>query len=461
VTARRSSPRYNSNNANKSRANLQAVGDRHPVTWTTGEFFPDGTCIELLRDPKSGRATLLSYDGENSTIAPRIKTHGRVYAPAVIDPPILCALALPSRCCPYGSTRKLFTEISELISRTTRLPDGIVAQITFFVFATWFADRLPLAPLLWIVAPPTASTVPLLQLLGLVCRRALLVTGLTTTGLRSLPLQLRPTIVTEVATVTRGLIAALRASNRQGTYLAAGKKVLDISCARVIFADQPLRTAASAGFPLEIALAPSCDYVPVMDLAEAERIAANFRPKLLMYRLVNYNKLTAPILDYSELTAPTQQLAHSLAACIVGDDELQSQIARLLQPRDREIQVDRAALLESIVLEALLAACHDGQSATFPMAELTQSVNTILAGRGETLQISPEIAGWKLRALGLRTEFISGGRKGLALHPETCETVHALAAAYGVRTLRQGPSCRLCPRCAGLEIPPKRDGGEL
>ena len=421
------------------------------MTRTTGELFPDGASIELLRDSQSGGPTLLFYDGEKPTIAPWIKAHGHIYAPADIDPSVLRALTLPSTCSPYGTTRELFKEIFDLISRVTCLSDGIVTQIACFVFATWLADCLPLAPLLWVIAPPTAPSGALLQLLGLLSRRAILVTELTAAGLRTLSRELRPTILTEVVKPTRAFVKVLRTSSRQGTYMAAGDRVIDVSCGKIIFANEPLRDSASAGYPLEIALSPTRDYLPPMDPADAERIAAEFQAKLLLYRIVNHSKVAAQTLNLSELTPPTQELAHSLAACIVDDDELQSQIVPLLRPRDREIQVDRAAMLESIVLEALLSACHEKLPSALPIVGLTQRVNTILAGRGETLEISPENVGWKLRALGLRTEFITGGRKGLALHSETRATIHRLAAAYGVRTLRQLPANN-CSDCAALEM---------
>ncbi|MFZ0637560.1 MAG: hypothetical protein WA755_14565 [Candidatus Acidiferrales bacterium] len=429
------------------------------MTQTTGELFHDGTCLELLRDPESGGATLIFYDGEKSTIAPWIKTHDRIYTPPDMDSSILRAVTLPSSCSQFGSTRELFTEIFTLISRTTRQANNVVAELAFFVFATWCADRLPLAPLLWIVAPPTTSSGPLLQLLGLLCRRALLVTEPNLAALRSAALQMKPTILTEVAIATRAFTRTIRASNRRGTYMVAGEKVLDLSCARVVFAAEPLREPASAGFPLEIAMAPTRDYVPVMEMAEAERIAEDLQAKLLMYRLKNGNKVAPPNLNLGELTAPMQEIAHTLAACIVGDEDLQAQIVPLLRPRDREIEVDRAAMLEAIVLEALLAACHEKLPGALPIVGLTQRVNTILAGRGETSEVSPEKVGWKLRALGLHTESVTGGRKGIALHSETRAMIHRLAAAYGVRTLREHP-VNNCPHCAELEMPRNRGTDE-
>lgn len=406
----------------------------------------DDEIVELIRGAGAAMQTqLLIWDCKRARVSRLL--------PMRLEPTLALALRLPADAKPYGSTRELFTQIWELISRTTRLPNEIVAQISFFVFATWFADYLPQAPLMWIVAQPTTSTDSLAQVLGLLCRHSLRVHELTLGGLRALPALLKPTILTEASHATGALIRTIRASNRRCAYTIAGEKVLDLSCAKIIFGDQPLRDPASLGFPLEIALAPTREYLPMMDSADAERIAAEFQAKLLTYRLFNLDKVTAPTLDLSELTAPTRELAQNFAACIVGDQELQSQLIPLLRPRDREIQVDRAALLEAIVLEALLAACHDGHAGSLPVTYISQMINSILAGRGTTQEISPEIVGWKLRALGLRTEFISGGRKGLAFHPEIRATIHRLAAAYGVRTLQQGSVKNGCPECAALGAP--------
>jgi hypothetical protein len=94
-------------------------------------------------------------------------------------------MRLPSRIAKYGSTRKLFTEISSLISRTTQAGGGVVLPLTFSVFATWLADSLPVAPFAWIVTPPTTTGAPLGQLLGLLCRRAFVVSDISSATTRS------------------------------------------------------------------------------------------------------------------------------------------------------------------------------------------------------------------------------------------------------------------------------------
>ena len=303
---------------------------------------------------------------------------------------------------------------------------------------------------MWIVTPPTTTAAPLGQLLGLLCRRAFVVSDISSVRLQSLPMDLQPTLLTEVFQPTRRVLNLLRASTRHGAFVAAGGKAMDAFCAKIVFAPEPLRDPASAGFPLELVLPPAREYVPSISASEAERIATEYQAKLLRYRLLNRAKVRAPTFDMNQFTVPMQELAYSLAASITDDDELQSKIVPFLKPLDREIRADRASLLQAIVLEVLLARCHSANDKDFPVTELTGYVNTVLRGRGDMLEVSPETVGWTLRALGLHTGFITGGKKGLLLLHDVCEKIHDLAAAYGVRMLRELPAKTDCPLCEAM-----------
>ena len=228
---------------------------------------------------------------------------------------------------------------------------------------------------------------------------------------------------------------------------------MDTFCARIVFAPEPLRDPASAGFPLELVLPPTREYVPPISASEAERIATEYQAKLLRYRLLNRAKVRAPTFDMKQFTVPMQELAYSLAASITDDDKLQSEIVPFLKPLDHEILVDRESLLQAIVLEVLLAQCHSTNDKDFPVTEMTGYVNTVLRGRGDMREVSPETVGWTLRALGLHTGFITGGKKGLSLLNDVREKIHDLAAAYGVRTLRELPAKPDCPLCKALALP--------
>ena len=422
-----------------------------PVVRTSDKVFPDGSLLELIRIP-GGELNLLFWDGKSAKTVGQFVRQGETFAPLRIDPTILRWLQLPSNIREYGSTRKLFTEISALISRT-QVDDGLAKALSFCVFATWMSDYLPEAPFLWIVATPMSAVGPLLQVLHLLCRRSLVVSDISAARFRFLPADLRPTLVMEVDVQSRQVLNFLRASKRHRALIAADGKAVDAFGARIVFAREPLRDPAIAGFPLELVLPPTRKYIPLMSSLEAERFAAEFQGKLLRYRLLNWAKVRTPAFDLNQFTVPMQETAHSLAASIVDDEKLQSQIVPLLQTLDREIRVDRASLLPAIVLEALLARCHSTTGKYFPVTDLTGDVNTILRGRGKMLEVSPEEIGWTLRALGLHTDFITGGRKGLVLLNDVRKRIHDLAAAYGVRTLRELPAKIDCPLCAALGLP--------
>ncbi len=438
----------------------QKVSDHHadrPVVQTGGQAFSDGSVLELIQGPNC-ELNLLSWDGESAKTAGQFVRGDETFVPLRVDPAILRAMRFPRNIAKYGSTRKLFTEISGLISQATQAGDGVVLPLTFSVFATWLADGLPVAPFVWIVTPPTTTAAPLGHLLGLLCRRAFVVSDISSAGFHSLPIDLQPTLLTEIFQPTRRALNLLRASTRRGAFVAAGGGTMDAFCAKIVFAPEPLRDPASAGFPLELVLPPTREYVPPISASEAERIATEYQAKLLRYRLLNRAKVRAPTFDLNQFTVPMQELAYSLSASIADDDKLQSEIVPFLKPLDREIRVDRASLLEAIVLEALLARCHSTIGKDLPVAELTGDVNTVLRGRGDMREVSPETVGWTLRTLSFHTRFITGGKKGLSLRNDVAKKVHDLAAAYGVRTLRELPEKPGCPLCEALALRQNANG---
>ncbi len=427
------------------------------VVRTSGQAFPDGLISELVRS-SSGEVELLIWDGKSAQITGQFVRDGKIFVPLRLDPTILRSLQLPSKTLEYGSTRKLFTEIFGLISRATQGANSLSELLTLVVFATWRSKSLPLAPYVWIVTPPTTNWAPVAQLLKLLCRRALMVHEISLRGLRVLPMELQPTLLTEVFEPTRRMLHLLRASTRRGALIEAGGKAVDAGCPIIVFAPEPLRDPASAGFPLELVLPPTREYIPPMDPSEAERIASKYQPMLLYYQLLNSTVRRAPTFDVSQFTVAMQQLAYSLAASIVDDDELQARIVPLLKPLDSEIQVRYTSFLPAIVSEVLLSRCHTTTGNNFPVTDMTVDVNTVLRGRGEELQVSPEAVGWTLRGLGLHTDFTSGGRKALVLSSGARGRVHQLAAAYGVRTLRELPEKIKCQLCAELKLPWRTTG---
>jgi len=107
--------------------------------------------------------------------------------------------------------------------------------------------------------------------------------------------------------------------------------------------------------------------------------------------------------------------------------------------------MERSAGLESVILEALVCCCHEGGRSTVRGAELAEISNAVLARRGESLRISPETVGRRLKSLGFRTEPIGSAGNGLWLLGPVRATAHKLAREYEV----QQDAMNGCTYCSG------------
>jgi hypothetical protein len=121
-------------------------------------------------------------------------------------------------------------------------------------------------------------------------------------------------------------------------------------------------------------------------------ITAEFQAKLLQYRLENLSRIRTADIEVSELAAPLQDVARTIASAVVGDQELQRGIVQFLRGREPDGYLDSSTELGSAVLEALLFCCHSSRSQVL-CGELADVVNTIWEKRGEGRVTTPGSAG--------------------------------------------------------------------
>lgn len=402
---------------------------------TTFEVLPNGLVLDLVRGARDGQIKigLLGRNGEQFRIASIANVDGKEYVPAEGDATILGALRFPTGAVPYGSARELFDEIAKLIALYNDLPERFLLQVVYFIFGTWFADRLPIAPFLSVAASAMAPRGVLLQLLELLCRRSLLLTAENPAGLWTLPMNWRPTLLLDAAELSVPVRKFLRASQNQGVRFPRNGQALDLYCAKVVCSPEPLRDASLANLALQISLAPARRELPALSEEASRRIADEFQAKLLRYRIEKYSHVSLPDFDVAGLTVPTQSLARTLASCIVDDAQLQAGLLPLLRQQDQEFHVERSAGLEAVILEALLHCCHEEGRSNLRAGELAEVSNTILAKRGESLRISAETVGRRLKSLGFPTEPIGSRGNGLWLLGEVRARIHKSALEYGVQ----------------------------
>lgn len=417
-------------------------------TPTAGEVLSNGVLLDLVRDPNTRVVGVLVWTGTKAKVGTEVKFARKTYIPANVDPTVLAALQLPSNCpLPAPQTRELFDDVCNQLAQFTTLPERPLRQVAYFIFATWLADRIPCAPFLWAAAPSATDGSEFLQLLALFCRRSLLLSADSTAGLWTLPMYLRPTLLLDGAELTSPMQKFLHASNSKGIHCVKRGQALDLYCAKAICSPDSLRDPALANFAVQISLPPNRVQLPTLTPEVREAIANTFQGKLLGYRLAHLQQVVMPDMDVQGLTLATRGLARSLAACILGDEKLQSEVVPLLCDQDRETTDERSAGLESVILEALLHSCHEEDRLTVRVGELAEAANTILSRRGQRFQVSPETVGWKLRYLRFRTEPIGRGGKGLWLWDDVRRRIHSQAGEYRVPMDPHG-TLQGCPHCS-------------
>jgi hypothetical protein len=424
----------------KGRVQAQTASERRQdLTVTAGQVFPNGSLLEIVRDPSDPeRPALLHWDGKQPTVAPEIAISGRRYVPPEIDRSIWRRLRLPSGVLPYGSTTELFKAVCGLIIQYSGLDPEYAALLTYFVFSSFFSDCLQTAPCLVLQGCAGAEAIALLRQLHWFCRHPVL---LTDAGL-NVPEYLRPTrLICQPHASADRYLAALQLP---GFALSHHGSLHEISSATAIYVGDADLRSPFVDSCLSIPVAPSRQLVSCFDEQREAAVIEAVQNKLLRYRLDHYRRVKTGDFDVAGFSGSIRALARTLGACIVDAAALQASLVAQLQGHDQGVRLDQVSKIHSILVEALLVCCHERRPAVH-VGEIAEVANDILSRYAETLQLSAREVGGKLRALGFRTTRLDSGGRGLYLLGENCKRVHELANAYAAPSLEQGlPGCPNC-----------------
>jgi hypothetical protein len=443
---------------------LSAVGIANPYAApakspkciaTAGEIFPDAT-IDLVADASdSYRLNLLHWDGSSATVAPRIE-HGRAtYEPIALEPSLVNAVQWPKNPLEYGSTIDLFGNVLGLITRHAEIQDASARLVAYFVFSTWFPDRLSLAPCLAIVGPGDSEGIQLLRLLRCLCRRSMLLAEASQSSLLSLPLQLSPTLLMNRPMLSRPLRSFLSTSNRRGLGTVKRGKVLEVCCPKAVYFGMDEIPQDIASITMQIPLSSATAPKNVLEDGALNKITAELQGKMLAYRLANYSRIRVALIPGMNFTHQTREIAMNLAACIVDDVELAGRVVPLLREQDDHVREQPDRKLEEAILGAVLACLHEKKSDRVQVKEIAALANALLRTQGEIVEYRPEEVGHRLDGFSLgRTRQNEG--MFLLLSRDTSRLVHRLALGYGVswdaNYLPDCPDCKLLRSRASLAL---------
>jgi hypothetical protein len=354
----------------------------------------------------------------------------------------------PSPIRPDGDPGELHTQIKRMIAGRTRLPDSVSTLVAFWAISTWFQDAFTVFPCL-VISGPAHEAMVLLGILRDLCRTPTLLAGLKRgdfkelTGYRTLLIS-EPNLDNRTAALLGNLTNRHFLLIEQGSYLScAGSRAIyigeDITIKRI-----------QHSLYIDVTTPPHVDFtIPSQSWPET---IGSLRNRLVEYRDRNLSKVSSLEFNPCGLSLEAHAMANALGSCIVDAPQLQAELVALLRPQNQQQIADRSDSVEALVAGAALALCHQDKDEIY-VKEITSEVNRLLVARGETMQLTPEKAGHKLKKVGLFTRRLSQAGNGLTLDQATRIRIHEVARAFlGEDFLPETENlhCQLCLQTKGF-----------
>lgn len=330
-----------------------------PAIETYGEVLPN-LLIEAIVDPEHpDHLCLQAWNGRRSTAAPWVSYQGRTYVAGVISAGLPQAVRFPPASRPFGSVAGLVSSMREVFSRYADPSAEVASVLTAFSLASWFADCLPLAPILCLVGPQSEVSL-VLRLLGCTCRRPVLLGDVDIAALATLP-QLGATLLVNQRGFGRSITRVLQASYNRHFRIARGKRVLDLCGAKAFSAD----AGSMTGPGIELCISPSSQPLPLLTEAAEEEIAADLQPRLLRYRMVYHRRVRTAKVDCEKFFPMTREEAYSWLAPLCDCTNLQETISNYLAEMSKEAAGHRFTDLRCVVAEGALSFCMSATRESF------------------------------------------------------------------------------------------------
>ena len=434
------------NNGNGDNLSEKAKGSANRDTATTitrpvatiGEFFADGSMIELIGGESDGNLRLLLWDGANETIGPLIEYGGVKYEPAQFPRSLLREWTLPTQSRPHGTTRELLAGICKLIEDFAGLPARSASLVGRFVLCSWLVEAVQVVPALVLVGPDMARGNRLVALMHCLCRHGLRMTGLTPAGLRSLPSGAGITMLISQPTIGDKLERMLQEASRRDQKIPYRGGLLDLFGVQVIHAESiPFRESLSLR-TIQIPMIPGGEQLPAFDPDIQRRVTADFQAKLLSFRRAKLSAACKLQFDSSRFCFAMRELATSIAAATPDDAELQAEVFDLLRDEDEQIRAGKWVESSAVAVESVLVACRESPGGVIYVGELATIAEEIMRRRGENITMDPGVFGKRLKLLGFKTEPRDAKGMKVRLTEDVCRRALQLAHDLGIPGVDSG-----------------------
>jgi hypothetical protein len=309
------------------------------------------------------------------------------------------------------------------IRAQTDLPQGISSLIAFWVISTWFQDALTVLPCL-VISGVAHDAMVVLRILNVFCRKPVLVAEFRKGDLDTLNWGCETQLISEPNLDNRKAALLGNLTNR-GFRIVADGRALDCAKSRAIYVgEDPAIKRIQHSIVVNITPTNAEPPTPTQRLQAAIDRLPSY---LSEYREKNLGYVRRTAFNPSGLTSETAAIAKALGSCIAP--ELQEKLVGLLKAQDQQHLSQRSDTAEAVVVEAALALSRQERQHLY-VREIAVEANRLLEGRGESLKLSPEKVGHKLRKLGLPTCRLTKTGNGLILDKTTVAGIERVAAVY-------------------------------
>src|SRR3984893_13815170 len=335
-----------------------------------GAIFPKLTIESILDPDYPNQLRLHTWDRRKYATGPSILHGGHTYRPASIGSGLAQNVRFPAASKPFGSTPKLCASMLEFLSRFAQLLPDAAALVVAFALASWFADCVPVAPLLYLLGPDNEATL-LLRLLGCLCRRPILLSDIDIAALRTLPSRLDATLLINQRSLARHVTRVLLASNNRHFRMARGSGELHAYGAKAFSANLEFVN----GNGVRVSLSPAQNPLTTLTDADEKEMANEFQSMLLRYRMVNHQRVGDAQLDTRDFVPAMREEVRTWLAPICDCPDLQKSVRRSLLQQSRDAEGDRLSDDRCMVAEAALFFCHKPDTGHYFIRDLAERVN--------------------------------------------------------------------------------------
>ena len=399
--------------------------------------------VELIRNMKDGFINARRCEVTDGTITLTATPQDRNLPIALYK-----SLRLPTGFKKCDSGREMFDRIRTLIQHHAMLSERQSRLVAYWSMACWFADFLPFMPTLVITGPVLAADA-LLRILQCVCRRPVLLAGISPASLRAITSNdVMPTLLIRTSQLNKAMVALLEASNQPGYFVSSGKDVWQFYGAKCIYVTGDGNPQIVGGRSIHVrAGRKGSELGRLLPTKEAVQDLQN---QMLFYRLVAHDDVASSTFRVTGFLPELCAMVQVLGAPLEGETELQKGIIELLRELNEQVRADCSCGLSAMVLRAVLWHCHQPDQQQILVHEIAEKVNEFYREEGESLRVSNETVGHALKNLGLYTRRLGSAGRGLSLDKVTQKRTHELS--YTNEAYPNGDVVPACGYCHTMQV---------